>query len=176
MTELKDTEREVHLFRLRLSVAGVLVFILFACLFSRFVWLQVYKHKDYVAQAEDNRISVVPVVPNRGLILDRNGVVLARNYSAYTLEITPSKIDGDLEKLIDELATIVDIQPKDRKRFKKLQEESRNLGSSPIRVRLTAGSGGFACDRLHRPHQSKGCKGYRGKRRRHQLPRHRTHR
>lgn len=137
MTELKNTERELHLFRLRLSVAGGLVFILFACLLSRFIWLQVYKHNDYVAQAEDNRISVVPVVPNRGLILDRNGVVLARNYSAYTLEITPSKIDGDLETLIDELATLVDIQPKDRKRFKKLQEESRNLASSPIRVRLT---------------------------------------
>jgi penicillin-binding protein 2 len=137
MTELKNTEREVQLFRLRLSVAGVLVFICFGCLFSRFIWLQVYKHNDYVAQAEDNRISVVPVVPNRGLILDRNGVVLARNYSAYTLEITPSKIDGDIEKLIDELAAIVDIQPKDRKRFKKLQEESRNLGSSPIRVRLS---------------------------------------
>ncbi|HWT73051.1 MAG TPA: penicillin-binding protein 2 [Oxalicibacterium sp.] len=137
MTELKDTEREVHQFRVRLSVAGAVVFILFACLLARFVWLQVYKHKDYVAQAEDNRISVVPIVPNRGLILDRNGVVLARNYSAYTLEITPSKIKGNLDDLIDQLATIVDIQPRDRKRFKKLQEESRNLGSSPIRVRLS---------------------------------------
>ncbi len=137
MTELKDTERELHLFRLRLSVAGVLVFVLFACLLTRFIWLQVFKHSDYVAQAEENRISVMPVVPNRGLILDRNGVVLARNFSAYTLEITPSKINGDLDKLIDELAKLVDIQPRDRKRFKKLQEESRNLASSPIRMRLT---------------------------------------
>tara|TARA_R110001599_G_scaffold353840_1_gene599746 strand:- start:28631 stop:30538 length:1908 start_codon:yes stop_codon:yes gene_type:complete len=137
MTELKNAEQEVHLFRRRLSVAGVVVFILFSCLLSRFIWLQVYKHKDYVAQAEDNRISVVPIVPNRGLILDRNGVVLARNFSAYTLEITPSKIQGDLEKVIDDLAKIVDIQPRDRKRFKKLREESRNLASTPIRVRLT---------------------------------------
>jgi penicillin-binding protein 2 len=137
MTELKDTEREVHQFRVRLSVIGAAVFLLFACLLARFVWLQVYKHKDYVAQAEDNRISIVPIVPNRGLILDRNGVVLARNYSAYTLEITPSKIERNLDGLIDELSTVVEIQTKDRKRFKKLQEESRNLGSSPIRVRLT---------------------------------------
>lgn len=137
MTELKNTEQELRLFRLRLSVAGVVVFVLFACLLSRFIWLQIYKHSDYVAQAEDNRISIVPIVPNRGLILDRNGVVLARNFSAYTLEITPSKINGDLDKLIDELSTLVDIQPRDRKRFKKLQEESRNLASSPIRVRLT---------------------------------------
>ena len=112
MTELKNTERELHLFRLRLSVAGFVVFVLFGCLLARFIWLQVYKHNDYVAQAEDNRISVVPVVPNRGLIVDRNGVVLARNYSAYTLEITPSKINGDLETLIDELATLVDISRK----------------------------------------------------------------
>jgi penicillin-binding protein 2 len=137
MTELKDTERELHQFRVRLSVAGAVVFVLFTCLLTRFVWLQIYKHRDYVAQAEDNRISVVPIVPNRGLILDRNGVVLARNYSAYTLEITPTKIQGNLDDLIDQLAQVVEIQPRDRKRFKKLQEESRNLGSAPIRVRLT---------------------------------------
>lgn len=137
MTELKNAEQEVHLFRRRLSVAGVVVFILFSCLLSRFIWLQVYKHKDYVAQAEDNRISIVPIVPNRGLILDRNGVVLARNFSAYTLEITPTKIKGSLETVIDDLAKIIDIQPRDRKRFKKLREESRNLASTPIRVRLT---------------------------------------
>jgi penicillin-binding protein 2 len=137
MTELKDTERELHRFRLRLSVAGAMVFVLFACLLTRFIWLQVFKHNDYVAQAEENRISVIPVVPNRGLIMDRNGVVLARNFSAYTLEITPTKINGDLEDVIDELAKLVDIQPRDRKRFKKLQEETRNIGSAPIRVRLT---------------------------------------
>lgn len=137
MTELKDTERELHRFRVRLSVAGALVFVLFACLLTRFIWLQVFKHSDYVAQAEENRISVVPIVPNRGLILDRNGVVLARNYSAYTLEITPSKINGTLDQVIDDLSTIVEITSRDRKRFQKLREESRNLGSSPIRVRLT---------------------------------------
>ncbi|MBS0308512.1 MAG: penicillin-binding protein 2, partial [Proteobacteria bacterium] len=95
------------------------------------------RHNDYVAQAEDNRISVLPVVPNRGLILDRNGVVLARNFSAYTLEITPSKLAAPLEDVIDELAKLVDIQQKDRKRFKRLTEEARNFESVPIRTRLT---------------------------------------
>jgi penicillin-binding protein 2 len=137
MTEFKNTERELHYFRLRVSAVGVFVFICFGMLAARFVWLQVFKHADYAAQAEDNRISVVPVVPNRGLILDRNGVVLARNFSAYTLEITPSKIRGELEATIDELASLVDIQPKDRKRFRKLLEETRNFESSPIRTRLT---------------------------------------
>lgn len=137
MIELKNTERELRLFHVRLSVMGALVVICFALLVARIVWLQVYKHDDYAAQAEENRISVVPVVPNRGLIYDRNGVLLARNYSAYTLEITPSKIRTDLETLIDELATLIEISPKDRKNFKKLLEESRNFESVPIRTRLS---------------------------------------
>jgi penicillin-binding protein 2 len=137
MTEFKNTERELYLFRLRLSALGLLVFICFGLLFARFLWLQGYKYKDYAAQAEDNRISIVPVVPNRGLIVDRNGVVLARNFSAYTLEITPSKIKGELDAVIDDLATLVDIQPKDRKRFRKQLDESKNFESVPIRTRLT---------------------------------------
>ncbi|MEC4718756.1 penicillin-binding protein 2 [Noviherbaspirillum sp. CPCC 100848] len=137
MTEFKNTEREVHLFRLRLSVAGVFVLICFGLLLSRFVWLQVVRHNHYQAQAEDNRISVVPVVPNRGLILDRNGVVLARNFSAYTLEITPSKLVEPLDTVITNLSTLVDIQPKDRRRFRRLQEEAKNFESVPIRTRLS---------------------------------------
>jgi len=137
MTEFKNTERELHYFRIRLSVAGAFVLVCFGLLFARFLWLQVVKHDDYAAQAEENRISIVPLVPNRGLILDRNGIVLARNFSAYTLEIIPSKIQGDLDTIIDELAKLVDIQPKDRKRFRKLQEESRNFESTPIRTRLS---------------------------------------
>jgi penicillin-binding protein 2 len=137
MTEFKNTERELHLFRLRLSAVGIAVFVCFGLLLARFVWLQAYKHRDYAAQAEDNRISVVPVVPNRGLITDRNGVVLARNFSAYTLEITPSKIRGELDAVIDELATLVDIQPKDRKRFRRQMEEAKNFESLPIRTRLS---------------------------------------
>jgi penicillin-binding protein 2 len=137
MTEFKNTERELHFFRLRLSAVGVFVFICFGVLLARFLWLQAYKHNDYAAQAEENRISVVPVVPNRGLIVDRNGIVLARNFSAYTLEITPAKVRGDLDAVIDELAQLVDIQLKDRKRFKRQMEESKNFESLPIRTRLT---------------------------------------
>ncbi len=137
MTEFKNTERELHFFRLRLSAVGAFVFICFGLLLARFLWLQVYKHSDYAAQAEDNRISVVPIVPNRGLIVDRNGAVLARNFSAYTLEITPSKINGDMDAVIDQLAQLVEIQPKDRKRFHKLLEESKNFDSTPIRTRLS---------------------------------------
>jgi penicillin-binding protein 2 len=135
--EFKNPQEDLERFRNRLTIAGGVVLLCFVVLFGRFFWLQVFQHSYYQTRAEENRISLVPIVPNRGLILDRNGVILARNYSAYTLEITPSKIRGDLEAAIDELATIVDVQPKDRKRFRKLLEESKNFESLPIRTRLT---------------------------------------
>ncbi|WP_017877628.1 penicillin-binding protein 2 [Janthinobacterium sp. CG3] len=137
MTEIKNTERELHFFRLRLTALVALVFICFCCLLARFIWLQVIKHNDFAAQAEDNRIALVPIVPNRGLILDRNGVILARNYSAYTLEITPSKLTASLDAVIDDLAKLVAIEVKDRRRFKKMLEESKNFASVPLRSRLS---------------------------------------
>ncbi|MBI3093432.1 MAG: penicillin-binding protein 2 [Rhodocyclales bacterium] len=134
--EFKNPQQELERFRTRLVVAGGFVLLCFTLLFARFVWLQVVQHDYYQTRAEDNRISLVPIVPNRGLIVDRNGVVLARNYPAYTLEIVPSRT-GKPEQVIDELAEIIDIQPKDRKRFRQLLEESRNFESLPIRTRLT---------------------------------------
>jgi penicillin-binding protein 2 len=126
MTEIKNTRLELHLFRQRLAALAILVFICFSLLLARFVWLQVIKHDQYALQAEENRIAVVPVVPNRGMIVDRHGVVLARNYSAYTLEITPSKLTDSLEAVIDQLAMLVAVDVKDRRRFKKLLDESLN--------------------------------------------------
>jgi penicillin-binding protein 2 len=137
LTEIKDNDREIHLFRMRITALVVLVLFCFSLLAARFVWLQVIKHSQYMAQAEDNRIAIVPIVPTRGLIVDRHGVVLARNYSAYTLEITPSKLQANLESVIDELSKLVLIEPKDRKRFKRLMDESKNFSSVPLRTRLT---------------------------------------
>jgi penicillin-binding protein 2 len=77
-------------------------------------------------------------VPNRGQILDRNGIVLANNYSAYTLEITPSKIKS-LDETIEALSEIVEITPRDLRRFKKLRDESRSFESLPIRTKLDEG-------------------------------------
>src|SRR6267142_2112180 len=136
LAEIRNTKRELHYFQLRLGVAGVVVLAAFTVLFGRFFYLQVIQHQYYDTKAEDNRISIVPIQPNRGLILDRNGVVLARTYSTYTLELTLSKI-ADLEGTIDELATIVDIQPRDRRRFQRLREESKGQDNLPIRTRLT---------------------------------------
>ena len=133
---LRDQQRELTIFRNRLMLAGLAIVVGFGVLLGRFVWLQVVQREYYHTLAEANRISLVPVVPNRGLILDRNGEVLAANYSAYTLEVTPSRV-ADVERAIDELSTIIEVSARDRRRFKKLQEESKNFESLPIRTRLT---------------------------------------
>ena len=136
MTELRNVEVDLARFRTRVYVVSVVVLACFVLLALRLTYLQVIRHDDLRAQAESNRTSIVPIVPNRGLILDRNGVVLASNYSAYTLEITPSKTGG-VEQTLDDLSSVMDITPRDRRRFKKLMEESRSFESLPIRTRLT---------------------------------------
>jgi penicillin-binding protein 2 len=137
MTELRNVEAELSKFRRRILVASGVVLLAFLLLVIRLVWLQVVRHEDFEDQAESNRTAIVPIVPNRGLIMDRNGITLATNYSAYTLEITPSKIPGTLEETIDQLSALVDIQPRDKRRFKKLVDESKNFESLPIRTRLS---------------------------------------
>jgi penicillin-binding protein 2 len=137
MTELKNVEQELGRFRTRLLAAALFVLFAFGLLVFRLVVLQVMRHDELATQAENNRIAVVPIVPNRGLIVDRNGVVLANNYSAYTLEITPTKVD-DLDAVIDQLSQVVEVQPRDRKRFKRLMEETKSsFESLPIRTKLT---------------------------------------
>ena len=136
MTELRNVEADLMRFRTRVLVIGAVVLFAFGLLLSRLIYLQVVRHDDLAAQAESNRTAVVPIVPNRGLILDRNGIVLATNYSAYTLEITPSKA-GDVQATIEQLGELVDVQPRDLRRFKRLMEESRNFESVPLRTKLT---------------------------------------
>ncbi len=136
LAELRDTRVEIQRFQDRVLVVQWVVLCCFVLLASRLAYLQLVRHDDLMAQAENNRTAILPTVPPRGTILDRNGVVLASNYSAYTLEITPSKVN-DLEATINELAELVDIQTRDRRRFKRLREESKSFDSLPIRNRLT---------------------------------------
>ena len=136
MTELRNVQAELSRFRARVLVISLAVLAGFLLITARLVYLQVVRHEDLLEQAENNRTAIVPVAPNRGLILDRNGIVLASNYSAYTLEITPAKI-ADLEQTIDALAQVLEISARDRRRFKKLLEESRSFESLPLRTRLS---------------------------------------
>ncbi len=136
LAEFKDHQRELYHFQLRIGIAAAFVLGAFALLLVRFVYLQIVQYDYYRTKAEDNRISIVPIMPNRGLILDRGGAVLARNYSAYTLEISPGKV-ADLDKTINGLESIVEIRASDRTRFKRLMIEAKGADSLPIRTRLT---------------------------------------
>jgi penicillin-binding protein 2 len=136
MMEMRNVEADLYRFRERVLAASLVVLICFTLLIARLVYLQIMRHGDLLEQAENNRTAIVPIVPNRGLILDRNGIVLASNYSAYTLEVTRAKV-VNLEKTIEELSLVVDITPRDRRRFKKLMEESKNFESIPLRTRLS---------------------------------------
>jgi penicillin-binding protein 2 len=137
MKALRDVEADLYRFRARVLAATVLVAVAFTLLVLRLGYLQWWRYDDLYEQAESNRTAVVPIVPNRGIITDRHGVVLASNYSAYTLEITPSKLTQPIEQVIDQLAEVIEVQARDRRRFKKLREESRSFESVPIRTRLS---------------------------------------
>ena len=136
MTEFRAPAAELARFRLRVVVAAVFVLVCFGLLAARFHHLQVKRHDYFLTRAEDNRIALLPVVPHRGTIVDRKGVVLARNYATYTIEITPSQV-RDLDATLDELSSLLPLDARDRRRFRKLYEESRNFESVPLRSRLT---------------------------------------
>jgi penicillin-binding protein 2 len=137
MTEIRNVEAELVRFRVRLAVVALAVLVAFGLLAWRLYHLQVSRHTDLARQAETNRTAVVPIVPHRGEILDRNGVVLATNYKAYTLEITPSRLGRPVDEAIDAIGEVVEVTARDRKRFRRLLEDSRNFESLPIRMRLS---------------------------------------
>ena len=149
MTELKDVEQQLSFFRSRTLAASVVVLLAFGLLVARMVYLQIARHDEFAAQAEINRTAVLPIVPSRGQIVDRNGLVLADNLSVYTLEITPSRVD-DLDATIDALGRVIEIPPKDVRRFKRLVAESKRFDSLPLRTRLSDEEVARVAAQLHR--------------------------
>lgn len=102
---------------IRASVAGLVVILMLGILVSRLWYLQIVRYEGLAARADQNRIAVVPIPPRRGEVVDRNGVVLARNYRDYTLMVTPARVEGGIESMLDELSTLVYISARDRRRF-----------------------------------------------------------
>ena len=137
MRVIRNIELDLRRFRSRVMVITGFILAGFLLLTLRLFYLQVIRYDELNEKAESNRTAIVPIVPNRGVIMDRNGIVLATNYSAYTLEITASRIVEPLDELIDKLSTVIEIQPRDKRRFKKQREESKSFESVPIRNRLT---------------------------------------
>ncbi len=135
-TRLKDAQAEESQFQLRLVIAYGFMVLMLLTLAARFIWLQVMQYEHFATLAQNNSISLVPVQPNRGLIMDRNGVVLAQNHAAYTLEITPAKMD-DMEATIKALGGLVEITPRDDRRFRKFLAESKEFEPVPLKLKLS---------------------------------------
>ena len=123
-------------FQERIHIATLFVTFCFLLLVTRLVWLQLVSHGKYSLLAESNRIALVPAPANRGLLIDRNGIVIGRNYSALTLDVNAEQVKGNVDQLINELSEIVDISPRDRRNFKRSLEDSRNMGTFPLRSML----------------------------------------
>jgi penicillin-binding protein 2 len=144
MKAFSEPDENVGRFYIRLLVAAL--FMLAGCILlaARLYFLQITNYSHYQTLAEGNRITVLPIVPQRGNIVDRNGVELARNFPVYTLEITPSLVDKitpshekNVEKTIDALSEVIAIEQKDRQRFHNFLRDNRRLNSAPIRTRLS---------------------------------------
>ena len=133
---LKNLQQELTRYYSRLMVGAVFVLVLTLILLMRLGYLQLFKHEHYQNLAENNRITLVPTLPNRGVIYDRNGKILADNFSGYTLEITLAKA-GDLDALLKQLGELIEITPKHLRQFKRLREESHEFETVPLKSKLT---------------------------------------
>ncbi|WP_274572407.1 penicillin-binding protein 2 [Neisseria leonii] len=145
-----DQARSRQDFRLRLIAAFALIFLLFAALLARFAFLQVYKHEEFTAKAATNRITLIPTAPIRGEILDINGVVLAHNYPAYSLEIVPSRIEGKIDDTVNRLKSYVDIGETDMRNFKRFRANSRAHETVPLKLKLTSDEASRLAAQLYR--------------------------
>ncbi|TSE18673.1 Peptidoglycan D,D-transpeptidase MrdA [Tepidimonas alkaliphilus] len=120
----------------RAWLALAVALALLALLAGRAWVLQVVQHERHAAQAEGNRTAIVPLVPPRGRILDRHGLVLADDVPVYTLEITPGRVT-DLEATLQRLGELVELTPRDLQRFRRLRAESKRFDPLPLKTRLS---------------------------------------
>lgn len=136
--KLKDSGREVALFQRRALVGFLVIVVCLGVLASRFVHLQVVRHDEFATRADQNRIKLRPIPPARGLIFDRNGVLLADNTAAFRLEVTPEQVKvKDIDELLDRLREVVPLTDDDIKRYKEQRKGRRGFNSIPLRFRLS---------------------------------------
>lgn len=134
--ELPAQEQSRTVFQQRIRFATSFILLAFAILLVRLANIQIIHHASYLEQAENNRTTSIPIPPNRGIITDDNGVVLANNYSAYTVELAPAKI-SDLNATINAVAQLIAISPTDKRRFFKILSESHHFDTLPLRTHLS---------------------------------------
>lgn len=132
---IKDHLQEAQSFKRRALAAATISVLLLFLLFGRLVYLQFFEFSHFASLSENNRVRLTPVVPNRGLIYDRNGVVLAENRPSYQLELIPEQIK-DMAQTLRELGEIVSLDEAALKRFDKLLKHSRKFEAVPLRTKL----------------------------------------
>lgn len=132
---LKDHLRETHLFNQRILVVSIGLIILFTALLIRIFYLQIIAHDHYSTLSEDNRYTLLPLAPTRGLIYDRNGILIAQNLPTFTLELVPAKL-ANLDETIKTIEQYITITQDDKKRFYKLLKKRRRFDGIPLRFRL----------------------------------------
>ena len=133
---LREARQEAALFRRR-ALAGFLIIV--ACLITlavRFSVLQVRQHDEFSARSEANRVLTRPLAPARGLIYDRNGVLLAENLAAFRLEVTPEQVH-DIKSMLVDLAQVVPISDDDSARFDALRSGKHAYQGVPLRLKLS---------------------------------------
>ncbi|WP_256936104.1 penicillin-binding protein 2 [Vibrio diabolicus] len=134
-SQIRDYQAEARLFASRAIVAFIGIVLLMGSLVANMYNIQVNQFQDYQTRSNDNRIKVVPIAPNRGLIYDRNGVLLAENRPVFNLELTPEKIK-DIDATIQELQTILEITPDQIERFHQERKRTRRFKSVPLLTQL----------------------------------------
>ncbi|HLU61093.1 MAG TPA: penicillin-binding protein 2 [Gammaproteobacteria bacterium] len=135
-TSIKDEWREVRLFQNRVLLAVLLMFLMLLGLLVRLYWLQVERHPHYATLSEGNRVRIQTLAPNRGLIYDRNGILLAENVPNYQLELVPEQVQ-DIDETLQRLAEIIHLRPADIEQFEKLRRTKRRFEPVPLRYNLS---------------------------------------
>ncbi len=132
---LKNHLAESHLFRNRIYVAAAFIIIFLILLAVRLYYLQVQQFTTYSTLSEQNRVTLLPITPNRGLIYDRNGILLVENVPAYSLHLIPEKVDN-VEETIQTLSKIIPIDADDEKNFYHQLKFRRRYEGVPLKVNL----------------------------------------
>ena len=128
---MKNTHLEKQVFNLRLVIAIVIIFALFTLLFVRLAYLQVTNHQYYSDLSTGNRIRIEPIPPNRGLIYDRNGVVLAENVPTFELVIIPEETK-DIAETITNIEQFIDLSDQQKTRFQRQKKRYRSFEKIPL--------------------------------------------
>ena len=133
---IKDHWREQRMFDRRALVIGALMALATLGLIARLVLLQVVRHEYYSDLSQGNRVRTEPIPAARGLILDRNGEVVAANQPAYQLELVPEEVP-DIRETLKRLATLRLLRPEEIDELRRTIAVSRSFDSVPIRLRMS---------------------------------------